>query len=498
MVARRISSLASITAAVAAGGILFSRLIKLGLAPYIQQEPKLLLTAWQQIESGDWATFSTLSGTDALRFGPTPLWFSALIQALVSRDAVVYIGCICAITCFAQLLFVFVLQARSPVRYGTYWELAGVLLVVASAPYELFWSRTAGDVFVNFGAFFVVAVLASDDLGLLKGALIGVLLGLCVSAHPIAIPFALAVVFSLLVTRMGPFGSRTLTLAAACAALVLVNLPWIFYLRGAELPALPTQSLDQLHLTAARFLDTFRPHSISGLAYVFDDDWSAFRAAHPLVTKIDWQRYSLIASGAVTISGLSTLLTQRMDPGLRRVGLVGVLCAVAYPILRESLQLNDDPAYQFPTAWLTVAAAAGVFYARSFWMVPFRLVAVVLAVVNLAFIWGASDFIAKRNGTRGPSYGTPVEQQQELVRALCIRPGKTIHIVNQTAIFPEAFQQHFASDTTCRSKKLDFCGPDGCADAPSTDSVVRLEYREPEGGAIQWAVEPRAGKPVAQ
>jgi hypothetical protein len=176
---------------------------------------------------------------------------------------------------------------------------------------------------------------------------------------------------------------------------------------------------------------------------------------------------------------------------------VGLLCAIAYPVLREALQLNDDPSYQFPTAWLTVAAAAGVFYARSRWMIPLRLVAVALALANLGFVWSASDFLAKRNGTRGASYGTPVEQQLDVVRAWCIRPGKTIHVVNETAMFPEPLQQHFASDTTCRSKKLDFCGADRCADAPVTDSVVRLSYRDAEGGAIEWSVEPRAGKPVA-
>jgi hypothetical protein len=484
----RSHSTLSIVAVCAALALLFCRVLFLGLAPFIHDEPKFLLAAWAQIETGVLADHSPLAGSGPLRYGPTPLWFFALVQLLIGKHARTVIGAVGLVTCLCQLTFALALHARGRTRAHSHWALAGVLLVAASSPYEFFWSRLAWDLITNFGPFLALALLASDDFGPLKGVLLGSVLGVCISAHPMVTPFAIAVFGVLLISRFGPLMHRALTLLAAGAAVVVVNLPWLNYLRHAEQLVVPGQQNVGWSFTAQRFLETYRPHSIWGLAYFFDDDWNAFSTTYSWITQPNLQTASLALCAIVTISGLLALVLQRGEPGLTRVGLTGILCAIGYPIFFSRLQLENHPHYQFPVVWLTVAAAAGLFYSRSRWLIPLRVLAVLLAVSNIAFTASWGDFIWKRTGTRGIHYGTPVAEQTKFVRDVCASRGTTVHVINQTAMFPYPLEQHFKSEAKCRGKKLDLCGENRCRNVPATESVIQLGYRDPEGGALRWDV----------
>jgi hypothetical protein len=90
--------------------------------------------------------------------------------------------------------------------------LAAALFIVASSPYEFFWSQSAWDLFTNFGPFLILSLLAASPFGPGRGALLGALCGLAISAHPMVTPFALAVLASLSLSRADTLQRKTLTL----------------------------------------------------------------------------------------------------------------------------------------------------------------------------------------------------------------------------------------------------------------------------------------------
>ncbi len=92
-------------------------------------------------------------------------------------------------------------------------------------------------------------------------------------------------------------------------------------------------------------------------------EWSAFVARRPWLTFPHVQEVSVALSAIVTVAGLAALALNRLNLGFRRVGLVGLSCAFGYPVFFSRLQLFNHPHYQFPVVWLTVAGAAGIFYA---------------------------------------------------------------------------------------------------------------------------------------
>lgn len=471
--------------------LLLARFGQLGLAPFVHDEANLLLTAWRQIETGQLADHSPLAGTAPFLYGPTPLWFFAIVQGLIGKHALSVIAANAAIICLCQLALIYMLHLRgSPPLRPSYWALAGVLIVAASSPYQFYWSRLATDMIPNVAPFVALAIFALDDFGPLHGALLGLVLGLSISAHPMVAPFALACLGVILIARIGPASRRMLTFLSAGAMLLVANLPWLRYLRHAEL-TLPVQQDLGWPVPFEPFLAIARPHSVSGLSYIFDDDWQIFSAAHPWLTMPEVQQASLALAAFVTLIGLLALAIQRREPGLRRIAWVGLACACAYPLLELRLQLDGHPHRQLPVVWLTVAGAAGIFYARSRWLFPLRLLALVLAGVNIAFIAAWGDFIHERVGTRGVHYGTPVAEQTRFMQAACEAPGRTIHIENATALASQTFQHHFKSEPKCRGRKLDLCGDEGCQSVPPKEAIVRLGYRDLEGGALTWSVEPQ-------
>jgi hypothetical protein len=481
----------AVAAAVGGLALLLSRFGYLGLAPFDEDGAILLLAAWKQIETGQLADHSPLAGGGLLHYGPTPLWFFAFVQGLIGRHALGVIAANVAIACACQLAFIFVLHVRgSPPLRPSYWALAGVLLVAASSPYEFFWSRRAADLITNLGPFVALAILALDDFGTFKAALLGLVLGLCISAHPMAAPFALACLGAIVISRLGPFAHRALSLLAASAMVVIANLTWLNHLRQTGQLVLPVQQSAGWQVTLEQLLETYRAHSIWGVSYFVAADWETFSAAHPWLTRSEVQQASLALAAFVTLVGLLALALQWREPGLRRIAFVGIVCAAGYPFLLSHFQLDAHPEHQFPVVWLTVAGAAGVFYVRSRWLVPVRALALVLAAANVAFIVAWGDLIRKQTGTRDAEYGTPVAEQTRFVRAACEVPGRTLHIDDMTAVSPAALQHHYKSEPKCRGKKLDLCDADSCQAVLPPEAVVRLSYRDPEGGALAWAVEP--------
>jgi hypothetical protein len=491
---RRRGSKLALLAVAAAAALLLTRLAFIGFAPFVHDEPAFLLAAYRQLESGHWATHSPLVGSGSLRYGPTPLWFFGLLQLLLGRSATTAITAVAAITCACQLALITVLHARAarPSR----WALAAVLLVTASAPYEFFWSRLAWDLSTNLAPFLALALLATDPLGPAKGALLGVILGLAISAHPMVTPLVAAVVAVVTFSRIGSFTRKLATLTALALALLAVNIPWLHYIASAPDTTFAGQESVAFAFSAQRLLESFRPQSIWGLEYFFDNEWGAFSAAHSWAALPALHMVSLVGWTLTGCVGLCELLRHdALHPGVRRVAIVGVLCVIGYPVFFAKLQLPNHPHYQFPLVWLNVAGAAGLFYTRSVRLWPLKLLAVTLAGVNLAFLFAWGDFIATNTGTRGIHYGTPLTEQLAFVRAACARPSHTIRVLNHTSLFSKPLKQHFEAEPSCGAKVLALCPADDCGPGHADVSTLRLHYREPTGGALAWEVAPERRPP---
>jgi hypothetical protein len=113
---------------------------------------------------------------------PHPLWFFGVLQTVLGQRADFAIATVAALTCVSQLIFVLALHRSLGAR--SRWPLAATLFIVASSPYEFFWSRSAWDLFTNFGPFLILSLLAASPFGPGRGALLGALCELAISAHP--------------------------------------------------------------------------------------------------------------------------------------------------------------------------------------------------------------------------------------------------------------------------------------------------------------------------
>lgn len=485
-----------------AAGLLFSRTLRIDLAPFIQDEPQFLRAARMQLETGHWASHSPLTGSSVILYGPTPLWFYGIVEAVLGPAAPRSILVVALVVSLAELAFVVALFRAFPRRSP--WLLAVLLAFVAAAPFEIFWSRLAWDLSANVVPFLAVALLVLPALTPARAVALGVLAGLGFSAHPMTLPF-IAIAFVVVARSLAPGRERVRSAGLALAGFLVPNLPWFAYLasqpwfervrelqsraQGAGEPAnsLPTasHSIDWA-AEAGRWLSTFRPHTIHGFSYYFDADWQAFATEHPWLTSPAIQAGSLVLAAVVSVAGLM-LLRRSEHPGLRRVGTIGFACAVGYPAYYTLLRLGPHPHYQFPVAWLAVAGAAGCLFASGRWRWAGLTAVTVLALVDVGFDAAWTSFVAERSGTRGIHYGTPVGDQQAFVSSLCAMPEKDLLVMNRTAMFEYPFYQHFEANPACRAHSLVVCPGARCAGSAPGARVVELEYAGAQGGALRWS-----------
>ena len=462
--------------------LLFARLAHIDWAPFMQDEPQFLLAAHQQLETGRWATHSLLVGNGGIRYGPTPLWFYGVVQAVLGSDAQRAIFVVALTVSLCELWLILALYRAFP--RPSPWALACLLAFAAASPFELFWSRLAWDLFANFVPFAALALLCSPMLGPARATAFGVLMGLGFSAHPMMGPLVVIAFVALAASFVSRPRRAALVLGPAVVGFVLPNLPWFAYLIGQPRDNPVGHAGRAWSLDAWRWVATFRPHSSSGFSYFFDHDWSAFAVQHPWAASGALQAGSLFLASAISLLGL-VLLVRTAHPGLRRIGAIGLACAIVYPLFYAKLRLGPHPHYQFPLSWLAVAGAAGLLCLEKRWLWPARGAVILLAASNLAFDAAWVSFVAERDGTRGIHYGTTIAEQQRFVDALCARQATDLAVVNRTAIFEYALRQHFEANPRCRPHTLKVCPPARCSAVPDDAHVVLLKYAGPQGGALR-------------
>ena len=87
----------------AGAALVLLRFHRLDLAPFIHDEPKLLLTSWAELQAGHWPTHSSLTAASTFAYGPVPMWFYAASQAVLGRSALVQIALMCTLVTASQV-----------------------------------------------------------------------------------------------------------------------------------------------------------------------------------------------------------------------------------------------------------------------------------------------------------------------------------------------------------------------------------------------------------
>jgi hypothetical protein len=473
----------------AALGLVGLRFADRDLVPYILDEAHFQDAARMHARAGTWPSISPLTGNLGVAYGPAPVWFYTAVHHLVGPRPE---RSVLAVTLFLSLAELLLAAALARALRGGWLLFATLTALLAASPFLFFWSRLAWDVFSGYIAL-AVALLARDRaLGVARGALLGVLLGLALTSHPMTVPVALATLAVLsweaVRRRAGAAG-----LMALLASLVLVHVPYLWALHAARRAAAPpgpglgTRLFGVPARLGGELLEPARVLTTSGVDYFFDTAWPDFRG---------WlgPAGALLALGpilAITLALLAAaglLLAARTGgPGARRVARVGLLAWVGLAALLSGLELVIQPHYQLAACWLVpagVGALAMALLPRHPMLARGLLACVwVLALAEATFNQAWMRWVRERGGTAGIHYSVPLAAQRALLQAACSTDRPQVALANRTYLFADSLLSLAETEPACAGKRLGVCA----GNCPALDArwrVVSLRYVAPPGGRL--------------
>lgn len=477
-------------------GLLGWRLVGIEHAPFILDEPQLLDGARAQLESGQWMTQSTLTGTSDYRYGAAAFWFYSAVQRLFGPSPYAAIYAMAVLVTTAQAFFCACVARAVSSADGLArnwlqtpherWILGTLLLVAASSPHQHFWSRLAWDQLTNVVAFTTVGLLILPGIRDWPGlVLIGSLLGFGLSSHPMLLPHAVIVGLAVVTQRSETWRTVVARSTAVVAPALLVLLPWLrqFWSHGPG-----TSAGASMGLTAARFLESFRAPGVAGVDYFFDEDWTAFLSSSYAPSPTE----HLITVSALVwiILGLVGLLAAWRSPigRMRRIALCGLASLLIYPVFYAAVGVPMEPHYQFPTGWVPLAAAGFLIGAPTAWLRRATTVLLlILAVWQLTFIAGWRDWIHTRDGTRGPHYAVALIEQERTVATVCRHSSQPSFVTLDVIAYSHSFDYLSSVALGCRGLSVHWCGTfnEDCRDPLPGEAVARVTYAEDVGAALK-------------
>ena len=470
------------------------RFARLDLAGFINDEPRFLEGATEQLRTGRWLSASPFPGTQGVRYGPAVFWFYAAVASVWNDHPRTAIVAMCAVVSLAHLALAAALARAFGGGLGLF---ATLLAFLASSPYQFFWSRLAWDQTVDWTSAAVVAVLAvctrpSWPAGLAVGALIGFAL----SSHLMVLPFAAAVVLALAWEAWTSEDRRGLATfaASAAAATLLVTLPYLCFLATSPRGPMQPVALD-LRTLAAYALEPARVASVWGIEYFFDDDWGDFQGFLGGRAAL-WQGglATALLIAAAALLGIVVAL-RSPDARARRLGRLALLTWLLAPFVLATRTLARHPHYQFGTWWLVpLGLAAALAWLNTRHPVGGRLGALavwLLAAWQAGFVGAWLGYVDDRVGTRGIHYGTPVGHQEAVMRAFCGHAEPSLVLSNETALFRRPLLYWTRVLPECRDKQIVVCGAGAragflaCPTPASDGRLVHLVYARDRGGALR-------------
>jgi hypothetical protein len=485
--ARSGAGLPGIALAAAAVLMLAYRFADLDLAPFLQDEPLILALARRQLQTGRWLThMEGIHGTQGVFYGPTALWFYSAVQALFGPDPLTAVRAHALALTAGHLL----LAAGLARLFGGGPALfAMILALVASSPYQFYWSRTAWDLLVNpLAAAAVLVLAAAPRPGWRRPLLAGVLLGAAVSDHLMAAPLAVLAVLLIAGGRPAPEARGPRAAAVALAAILAVNVPYLTYLAGS--PSAP--SLHRGGFSLLGWLDHVvgpaRVASAWGTSYFFEAGWADFAAwlgaAAPLLGGASaGMAFCLV----LAVLGIAAAL-RSPDAAPRRIALLAAAAWIVYPTFYELRGLDPHPHYHAATWWIVPVGAAaalralegrsrrlGIAAGAAIWL---------LAALQFAFIVTWVEFTRARDGIQG-GFGTPLGSQIRAVREACSSGGGAIVLQNETRILNPALSYIAGVDPACSGREPVVCRPGRCPPPAPGERRLRLVYAGRTGGAVR-------------
>ena len=466
------------------------RFLDRDLVPYVLDEPQLQDAAQADAQAGQWASISVLHGTQGKRYGPAPLWFYTAVHRLAGPLPERSILATTLLLTLAQLgLALAVARALGggAVLFST---LAALL---ASSPYLFFWARTGWDnPLLGALSALAVAVRLWDGLSArLEGALLGLLLGLGLSTHLMAIPFSLAVVAVLLLEgrrRRASFRALAVLLGVALA----VNLPYLLALK-AEPPS-PAPAWQQwggplaaLGRVGVQLLEPARVVTTAGVEGFFDGAFPAFRqslgAWHFLLGM--GPTLSVLLALLALLGLLAALWSGNVRA--RKLGSLGLVLWVGHALFLGLPALNPEPHYQQPTAWLIPTGCCALAMAvlprrpRAAWLLLAGLWAVALADARFLEVW--MRWVRERGGTAGIHYSAPLSAQRLLLHEACSTAQPKVALANRTLLFPQSLLSLAQTEAACAGKTVGVCSVN-CPPLDAQWRVVSVRYAAPPGGRL--------------
>ncbi len=468
-----------------AGGLLAlgTRFVDRDLVSYVLDEPQLQDAAVRDARTGHWASISVLRGTRGVRYGPAPLWFYTAVHRVAGPRPEVGILAAGLFLTGATLVLAWVLARRSQAPPLV---LAVALWLAAASPFAFLWSRQGWDnpLLAGFVALTVAVLARNGPVRAGTAALAGVLVGLSLGTHLMAVPLAIAVGLVVLGERRG-WRDRLVPLGTMVLVAGVVLLPYArALLHEAAAPApVAAVGLGARLERALEALVTPAAHTAGlGLAYFFDADWTRF-------TSERWAAAALPLIGPVVavVVGLGTLLglvlgLRAASPGLRRVARLGLWTWGLHAAFLGLLALPPEPHYQQPVLWVPVAGWA--LAVATLWP---RRPRAALALAGLALgvgLWGLTlqrtwmGWIREQGGTRGIHYGLTLGAQRAALAEACRASTPGIALELQILAFPESFRSLARTEPACLRHRVEVCGA-VCAGLAPGWSIATLQYVGP-------------------
>jgi hypothetical protein len=466
------------------------RLVDVDLAPFVNDEPRILAAARAQGRTGPWLTASALTGSLGVPYGPAAFWFYGLVSLAGGDDpraAIVAIAVVVSLSHLALALALAHLFRGGPLLAAT------VLAWIAASPYRFWLSRVAWDQLADPCAALAVALLAVSARLTWRVALpLGAVLGLALGTHPIAVPFALSVGLVLGWELRRDRGALARVLAPATAASLAVVAPYLVFLAQAPRGPLPPRAFS-LALLARYVVEVPRVATVSGTAYFFDHEWTRFLAwSGPLRVLTDLGGGWVAAAFLVGVSGIALALRFE-DARQRRLARLALLTWLAAPLAYALSGRTPHPHYQAATWWVIpfglAATLAWIEDRRSRWSRWAFAAAWTVAALQFAFVVTWMSYVRAHGGTRGIHYGTPIGGQRALMRSACAGPADVV-LRNETNLFQAPLVYWAAVRPECQGKSVRVCGANGvrpptaCPGPTPGTETVRLVYAHDGGGAL--------------
>lgn len=242
---------------------------------FISDEAAFLNTAREEVATNTWVSASPLYGTQGLRYGPSVLWFYAVVQRLFGDDVRASIAAMCFLVTLAHALAV--LGVARAFKLSAL-EVLVLSAFVASSSYQMFWSRLAWDQLVNVCGSMLVLVLAASTLTVWHAVGMGLLIGVALSSHLFSAPLVVCVFFVMLFEHWHQ-PRRALLLGTVITAIVLlVNYPYFLFVLNDESKLTSQPGSFSLSGIYGWLVKPAQVAGFAGFGYFFDGEWNLLLA----------------------------------------------------------------------------------------------------------------------------------------------------------------------------------------------------------------------------